>query len=192
MARIPGRLLVLTGAQAAGKTTVGAALAARLPRAIHVDGDVIQGLVRSGAVPMGLPPPPGALLQLRLRYAASFAVAGVYRHAGFDAIVTDNIFGAELDRLLADLFTHDPDLTLHLVVLDPDAAVIAQRERDRGKKGYGESITVEKLFDAVRRDTRRLGLWLDTGAMSVDQAVEAVLANWSRSSLTRATATVLG
>lgn len=95
-----GRLFVITGITASGKTTVGHALAARLPRSVHIDGDWVQRFVVSGAVPMDLPPPSGAIEQLRLRYAGAVAAARVYRHAGFDAVVSDNIFADEVPRVV--------------------------------------------------------------------------------------------
>lgn len=77
----PGHLLVISGYSAAGKTTIGRELARRRERAIHIDGDVIQRLVVSGSVTMEIPPPPGALDQLRLRFAAALAVADLIRVA---------------------------------------------------------------------------------------------------------------
>lgn len=182
---LAGRLVLITGAQAAGKTTVAAALARRLPRAVHVDGDIVQGFVVSGAVPMELPPSAAMLEQLRCRYAGMFAVARVYRHAGFDAVVSDNVFGVELPRLLGGLFTAEPDLTVHLVMLDPDSAEIERRERERPKTGYSEDLTIPMLVDAVRRRTVRIGLWRNTTGEDVEQVVEAILADWPGSAVRR-------
>jgi len=137
-----GRLIVITGAQAAGKSTLGHAVADLLPKAVHVDGDAIHGFVVSGAVPYDVPPPPGATEQLLLRYAGAIAVCRVYRSAGFDAVFTDNIFGSLLVDVLTLAFADAMTADLRLVVLDPDADVLDERERSRPKKGYTESITV--------------------------------------------------
>lgn len=77
------------GPSAAGKTTVGHEIGARLDRAIHVDGDFIQRLIISGSITMDLPPPPGAMEQLDQRFQAALTMT---RAAGFDAIITDNLF----------------------------------------------------------------------------------------------------
>ncbi|MEV7239508.1 AAA family ATPase, partial [Streptomyces sp. NPDC051020] len=49
----PGPAVVLiTGVMAAGKSTVAQALAERLPRAVHVRGDVFRRMVVSGRAEM--------------------------------------------------------------------------------------------------------------------------------------------
>ena len=53
-----GRLFLVTGAQAAGKTTVAQALARRLERAVAIDGDVFDHMVVSGRDPYDEPPRP--------------------------------------------------------------------------------------------------------------------------------------
>lgn len=60
-------IVVVTGAMAAGKSTVAQLIAERLPRAVHVRGDVFRRMVVSGRVEMGPDPEPEALVQLRLR-----------------------------------------------------------------------------------------------------------------------------
>jgi predicted kinase len=170
-----GRLIVVTGAQAAGKTTVGRAVAGLLPKAIHVDGDDIHGFVVSGEVPYDVPPPPGATEQLLLRYAGAIAVCRVYRSAGFDAVVTDNIFGSAVTDVLTLAFADTTTTELRLVVLDPDPNVLQERERGRAKKGYTESITVAMLVSAVRDETPRLGLWLDNGGQTVAESAAEIV-----------------
>ena len=170
-----GRLIVITGAQAAGKSTLGHAVAGLLPKAVHVDGDAIHGFVVSGEIPYDIPPPPGATEQLLLRYAGAIAVCRVYRSAGFDAVVTDNIFGTAVADVLTLAFADAMTADLRLVVLDPDPEVLNERERDRPKEGYTESITVPMLVSAVREETPRIGLWLDNSQQSVaDSAAEVV------------------
>jgi energy-coupling factor transporter ATP-binding protein EcfA2 len=171
-----GRLVIITGAQAAGKSTLGHAVAALLPRAVHVDGDVIHGFVVSGEVRYDVPPPPGATEQLLLRYAGAIAVARVYRSAGFDAVVTDNIFGSLVADVLTLAFADTMTADVRLVVLDPEPDVLADRERERPKKGYTESITVSMLVSAVREDTPRIGLWLDNGRQTVEESAAEIVA----------------
>ena len=170
-----GRLVIITGAQAAGKSTLGQAVAALLPKAVHVDGDAIHGFVVSGEVPYDVPPPPGATEQLLLRYAGAIAVCRVYRSAGFDAVVTDNIFGSLVADVLTLAFADAMTADLRLVVLDPDPEVLSERERGRPKKGYTESITVPMLVSAVREETPHIGLWLDNGRQTVAESAAEIV-----------------
>lgn len=163
----------MTGAQAAGKTTIARAMAQRLDRAVHIDGDVIHGFVASGEVPFDLPPPPGAMEQLYLRYRGSLAVAREYLSAGFDAIISDNMFGQQLTdvvKLAADLTDR-----VHVIVLDPDRITIEERELARDKVGYSDSVTPAMLIAAVREETPRLGLWHNSSGESVDQTARTLL-----------------
>lgn len=157
-----GRLLLITGASAAGKTTVGHEVAALLPRAMHVDGGFISGFVVSGGVLMDLPPPAEAVEQLMLRYAGAMAVANLYRRAGFDAILTDNIYEIHLTGLLFLAFADAPADPVHVVVLDPPIDVIRTRYDARPGGGYTGTLTPEALTEALAR-TPRIGLWLDNG-----------------------------
>ncbi|WP_411285411.1 hypothetical protein [Lapillicoccus sp.] len=144
--RSPGRLIVITGAQAAGRATVGYAVAARLPRAVHVDGDVVSAMVVSGGVPITLPAPPAAVEQLFLRWLASIAVAETYQQAGFDAVVTDTDIGDFLEDFL-DFVSPAP---LHLVMLDPPADEGAGRAAQwLDTSGQSLEETVNDILDRL-------------------------------------------
>lgn len=167
----PGRLFVISGAQAAGKTTVGQALADALPRSVFIDGDAIGDFVVSGKALMTEPPEVEAVEQLFLRYAGALTVADVYRSAGFDAVIADNIFGTFLDDYLM-IAAPEP---VHLVMLTPSAAIIQAREAERGKNAYRDGFTVEALVRTIEHETQRVGLWLDTTTMSVGHTVLQIL-----------------
>jgi hypothetical protein len=64
---------------------------------------------------------------------------------------------------------------LHVVVLAPHPEAVAAREAGRGKTGYG-AWTVADLDTALRTETPRLGLWLDTSDLTPAQTVDAILA----------------
>ncbi|MBZ0286165.1 MAG: phosphotransferase, partial [Anaerolineae bacterium] len=63
---------------------------------------------------------------------------------------------------------------LHVVVLCPTPEVVAEREARRAKTGYG-SWTPAALDGILRNDTPRIGLWLDTSALSAAETVDAIL-----------------
>lgn len=169
-----GLLVVISGPTAAGKTTIGRELALRRGRAIHIDGDVIQRLVVSGSATMDVPPPPGALEQLRLRFQAALTVANLYRDAGFDAIISDNLFAEEARRFLAAALQSHRSRLVHFVMLNPSIETITKRYNERPGGGYTASLTPEMLQAAVQR-TDRFGLWLDTTDQTPARTADDVL-----------------
>jgi predicted kinase len=163
--------VLITGISASGKSTVAQALAERLPRAAHVRGDTFRRMVVSGRADMTPESTDEAVGQLHLRYRIAAAAADLYAEAGFTAIVQDVVLGPDLERFTTWLRTRP----LHVVVLAPDAATVERREQGRAKTGYGD-WTVARLDETLRRDTPRLGLWLDTSRQSPDQTVDEIIA----------------
>lgn len=166
-----GRLFVITGARAVGKTACGKALAQALTRAVFLDGDTIGDSVVSGKAPMTEPATVDAVDQLFLRYAGALALADVYRSGGFDVVIADTIIGSYLDGFLE---IAEPDL-VHLVMLNPTVDAIYERDEQRRKTAYEQGLTVEDLWRTVEEHTRRAGLWLDTSNMSVAQTITQIL-----------------
>ncbi|WP_405582119.1 AAA family ATPase [Streptomyces sp. NBC_01190] len=168
---LDGGVLVITGVMAAGKSTVAQLLAERLPRAVHVRGDVFRRMLVSGRrelVPRG---DGEAVEQLRLRYRMSASTADLYAAAGWTAVVQDVVLGEHLKPYL-DAITSRP---LYLVVLAPSPEAVAAREAARAKSGYGSSWTVGGLDHVLRDETPRLGLWLDSSAQTPQETVDAIL-----------------
>ncbi|MEC3953645.1 AAA family ATPase [Nocardia sp. CDC153] len=162
---------LITGIQAAGKSTVAQALAERLPRSAHVRGDVFRRFVVGGRREMSPNPDPEALAQLRLRHRLAARTADDYANAGFTAVVQDVVLGDMLPYLIGEIRT-DP---LYVVVLAPSPAAVAAREAARAKTAYG-TFTVADLDMGLRETTPPLGLWLDTSDLTVEQTVDAILA----------------
>ncbi|WP_018653663.1 AAA family ATPase [Actinomadura flavalba] len=161
---------LITGVPAAGKSTVAQALAERLPRSVHVRGDVFRRFVVNGRVEMGPDPSPDALAQLRLRHRLAARAADEYAAEGFTPVVQDVLLGEFLPYTIEHLRTRP----LHVVVLAPEPATVAAREAARPKTAYRD-FTVSDL-DAALRATPRIGLWLDTSDLTVDATVDRILA----------------
>ncbi len=161
---------LVTGIQAAGKSTVAQALAERLPRSAHVRGDVFRRFVVQGRAEMSAVPSPDAIAQLRLRHRLAAATADAYAEAGFTAVLQD-VFLGEFLPWTADLICSRP---LYVVVLAPRPEVVGAREAGRGKDAYDE-FTVAALDNVLREDTPRIGLWLDTSELTVEQTVDRIL-----------------
>src|ERR1019366_8496643 len=81
LAGLPQAVVLVTGIQAAGKSTVAQLLAARLPRSVHLRGDIFRKMIVSGRADMTPDPADQAVRQLRLRHRLTAAVADAYFEA---------------------------------------------------------------------------------------------------------------
>ncbi|MFK0290147.1 AAA family ATPase [Streptomyces sp. NPDC090442] len=176
----PG-VVVITGIQAAGKSTVAQALAERLPKAVHLRGDGFRRNIVRGQV--GMAPDAGeeAHAQLRLRHRLTALCADEYARAGFTVIVQDILLGEHLARMTSDISTRP----LAVVALLPTPEAVAAREAGRPKTAYGPDWSVRDLDALIRTETpRNLGLWLDTSRQTVPETVDTVLARaWTEGSV---------
>ncbi|MFD9941433.1 AAA family ATPase, partial [Nonomuraea sp. NPDC059022] len=164
-------VILITGISASGKSTVAQALAERLPRSVHVRGDVFRKMVVNGRAEMSAEPSEEARRQLRLRYAIAAEVADRYFEAGFTPVLQDVVLGPDLETV-TKLIRSRP---LHVVVLAPSAESVERRERERPKTGYGD-WTVAQLDQVLRTQTPRIGHWIDSSGLSVDETVRDILA----------------
>ncbi|WP_308258272.1 AAA family ATPase [Saccharothrix obliqua] len=163
-------VVVITGIQAAGKSTIAQLLAERLPRSAHVRGDVFRRMVVDGREEMGPEPTPEAVRQLRLRHDLAAATADAYFAAGFTAVLQDVILGEHLPETVRRIQSRP----LLVVVLAPRPEAIAEREAERAKHAYDE-WTVTTLDRVLRDETPRLGLWLDTSDQTPEETVTELL-----------------
>ena len=166
---------LVTGVQAAGKSTVADLLARQFGRGVHIRGGQFYRWAVRGWVHPGDEREAEARRLLDLRYRLSAAVAGEYCDAGFTVVVQDNIFGADVATWLRRVKA----APRHLVVLRPGADAVRTRDAARqaatGKVAYrpGE-FTIEGLDHELGR-TPRIGLWLDTATQMAEQTVAEIL-----------------
>ena len=163
---------------AAGKSTVAELLARRLPRSVHIRGDIFRTMIVNGRADMTPSPTPSATAQLHLRYDLAALTADRYAEEGFDAIVQDVIIGSELAEFVKRIGSPDR----YLVVLSPSVSVIEWREEQRVKAGYVH-FSPGALDDVLRRETAKIGYWLDSSAQTPDETVDDILANLAKAAV---------
>jgi len=163
-------VLLITGIQAAGKSTVAQLVAEQLDRSVHLRGDQFRRMIIAGRADMGPGADPEAVRQLRLRHQLTASVADQYVQAGFTVVAQDIVLGEHLTDMLRWIRSRP----LLVVVLAPEPAAVAAREAGRAKTAYGV-YSVTDLDTALRRDTPRIGLWLDTTHQSAEQTATEIL-----------------
>jgi chloramphenicol 3-O-phosphotransferase len=172
-------VITISGIMAAGKSTVAELLAAEFARSVHVRGDLFRRLIVNGRAPLRPGFPGDGREQLRLRHRLTAAAANLYAAAGFTVVVQDVLAGAFLREYLQQV-QHRPHF---LVLLMPRPEVVAERERGRGKIGYGDGWTVEDLDRDFRSELPEHGLRLDTSAMTAEETVREILARYQDEAL---------
>lgn len=169
-----GRIILITGVMAAGKSTVAQALAERLPKSVHLRGDLFRRMIVNGQVELGFELTAEARAQLHLRYRIAVGAAKEYANAGFTVVYQDIILGETLGEVLG-WFDETP---VDVVVLAPDVREIGRREESRQKTGYASPGDLAAFDGVLREEIPRLGLWLDstglTPAETVDRILEAI------------------
>jgi chloramphenicol 3-O-phosphotransferase len=173
-----GRVIVITGAMAAGRSTVADLLAIRLPKSVHIHGDMFRRMVVSGRAEMTPNPSPDAMAQLNLRYDLAAMAADRCAEDGFDAIVQDVILGKDL----ADFVKRIASPERYLVVLSPSLSAWEWREEQRLKAGLVH-LSADALDEVLRRESAHIGYWLDSSTQTPDETVDDILANLQKAAV---------
>ena len=169
-------IFLVTGAQAAGKSTVGRLLAERFERGAFVEGDLMWKLIVSGAENMGGEQPSAeAVRQYMLRLSHGAMLADSLFENGFTAVHGDIVMGESLAPYVR-MVRNRP---LYIVMLYPSIDAVVARERGRPKSAYKDLGPT--LEDAVRTfyrwidNTDRIGLWIDSSDQTPDQTVDEII-----------------
>jgi chloramphenicol 3-O-phosphotransferase len=173
---LPARseVIVITGIQAAGKSTVARLLAGRFARGVHVEGDALQHMIVSGAAGVREPGDPEgeAARQYRLRLQHMCLLGRSFSEAGFAVVLDDIVMGESWTAVREWL----EGLATVLIVLAPRVDVVAQvRDRTRAKRPLGEAWAVY-LDRALRETMADVGYWIDTSEQTPDETVDQILA----------------
>jgi len=168
-------IVVVSGMQGAGKSSVSVELARRFERGAHLSADALQSMIVAGGVwPSAESTDEHGVVhgeaahQLRLRLRNACLLARSFQGAGITAVVDDIVIGSRIDHLLEELH----DVPFSFVMLTPRLEVVRGREAGRGSALH----EVWGWMDAeIRQRTRRLGLWLDSSEQSVVATVDEIM-----------------
>jgi chloramphenicol 3-O-phosphotransferase len=166
-------IIVVTGIQAAGKSTVARLLAEQFARGAHVEADALQRLIVSGGEWVDQPGEPSgeAARQLRLRLKHMCLLGRSFFVAGFVAVLDDIILGERWAHLKEDL----RGVPFWLVVLAPRREVVIQA-RDTGRVKAALGTAWADYLDGVLRTTMAgIGLWVDSSDQTPKETVAEVL-----------------
>ena len=166
------KIIVVTGIQAAGKSTVARLIAQRFERGVHIEADVLYQMIVSGRVLPEEPGvmPPEAARQLRLRLRNACLLARSFYEAGFSVTIDEIIIGERYAHLKEDL----EGLPFELVMLAPRPEVVAkQRDPGRGKRLLGEDWAVY-LDRELRATMTGEGIWIDNSDQTPEETVEHI------------------
>ena len=124
--------MLVTGIQAAGKSTVGRILAERFERGAFVEGDLMWKLIVSGRVDMTPDLDPEAIRQPQLRCRNGAMLVDSLVLARFTAVHADIVLAEDL-RAIQNWCAPG---RFGFVVLTPDADTVVRREQERGSRTY--------------------------------------------------------
>ena len=130
---------MITGAMAAGKTSVAEARAECLEPSMHFRADVFRRMIVNSRQDISSAPDVEAMRQLTLRYQAASETARIYSTARFNVIYQVVVIGPMINEVVLMYKDHP----LHVIVLSPNVDTIHRREQERSKTGYG-GVTVEQ------------------------------------------------
>src|SRR5579884_38886 len=147
---------LITGIPGAGKSTTARALAARLPRAAHVEGDRLGEWIIGGRVEPGQQPADEAERQIRLNIRNQCLLARSYARAGFVPVLDYPVVSQahRLDSYRRALRR----LRFHLVVLHPGQEVALRRDRARPEKTVAHRWV--HMEEPLLHELADLGLWI--------------------------------
>jgi hypothetical protein len=165
-------IVVVTGIQAAGKSTISRLLAMRFARAAYIEADALQRMIVSGGEWIGEPGEPQGEVarQLRLRLKHMCLLGISFYEASFTAVLDDIILGERWQHLQEDLRGYP----FSLVALAPHVEAVLTRDNARSKSPLGAAWATY-LDHILRTSMAGIGLWVDSSHQAPEETVAEIL-----------------
>jgi chloramphenicol 3-O-phosphotransferase len=171
-------ITVITGPRAAGKSTIAGLLCTRLPRAAHIEVDLLRDMVIAApGATNDFDDPQDASESLRLSVCNACSLARNFSMSGYEAIIDDVIDSTEaLNLFLQSLSGTAP---VYFITLLPDSEALEARDATREPELRVGAQCVE-ILRRFHRNGETRGLRVDTSQMSRSETVTWILANRDR------------
>ncbi|MDV4151313.1 AAA family ATPase [Clostridium sp. AL.422] len=163
-------IYIITGIMASGKSTIAQMLAEQFDKGVHIRGDIFRKMIVNGKIDMTPNYSKDALEQLILRYNIAAKVADMYYDAGFSVVMQDTYLAKELPSFFLQ-FQSKP---IYFITLNPSIETVIEREEKRNKIGYA-TWEVEPLYEVLINENPRIGLWIDSSAMTPEETVLEII-----------------
>lgn len=173
-------IFLIIGPPAVGKSTTSRALAARFPKSLHIPVDDLRNLVVSGLELPAAVWSAGMAHQLTLARTSAVQMALTYQAAGFMVAIDDFWDNHNFETDYRALLDHP---SLHKIILFPGQTEAYQRNLNRSGDSparvyidQGIQIVYQRLHPEIPRLVGEGWSAMDTTTLSVDEVVEAILA----------------
>ncbi len=168
------KIVLITGAPGAGKSTISSRLAQHFPKSLHLQVDHLREMMVNGMeVPIR-----GWTEEInqQFQWARTTAIymAQLYASQGVDVIIDDVSVPAEFVDHYASLFTNP---AVHRVLLLPNiAALLARIEKRAGPFDQVLTDTIPWFYSYLEPMPKAGWIVLESGEWTIDQTVDEVLA----------------
>lgn len=178
------KIIFITGAPGAGKTTIGRHIAEKHPKSLHIKVDDLRQSVISGRVVPGNVWTDEMTSQHQLAKCTAIAMAKLYNANGYDVVIDDvcipEFFADQYGELFNPAIAHH--LPLYKVLLMPQRAVLNERIRQRG--GPNAKIFIEHgapwIYGYLEPMPKAGWIVIDSSNLTIEQTTEEV---WQRINL---------
>ena len=167
------KIIFISGAAGAGKSTIGRRLAEHFPKSVHIKVDDLRESIVNGPTTFG-PWTEDRLMKFQMARTTATYMAKLYVTNGFAAIVDEVCVPESFAEQYAELFAIE---SIHKVLLLPTLDVLAERLRQRGDTNAQVLIEFGNpwLYSYLDPMPKEGWIVIDSSNLTIEQTAEAVL-----------------